>query len=298
MGRYHCGKKEKVWERRFKRIKGFTVASAAVYLVRDEDSGRRALVELDATDGWSKQTWTESELASQMKAKSLAMGSIEWLPKPGMLVLEVIGNKSSSAWFFDPARNAFRGSVPLGGYLWSAQSAGKRLVWMVDGVILWAAAGDHGPALVWDSGLGEGGDDYPGILACQVGEDGGFAAVLDNGGWTSGARLFLREGLQGEVRQVTIARDLQQVAVDYKSKRIWSTDSDSPWFGLLDFSGKIVTAAESLKIGNCWAMEVAPSGTRAAVVNDKGVLSIIDVPPPLAGFPFEVPGPPGVSTTH
>ena len=282
LGRYHSGKKKTIWEKRFAFVCGFAASPTAVYLIEEQDSAQflRHLVEIGGGDGLAVRMWPQEKLGKYAHQDSLALHNLEWLPDPGLLAIESLLDKGSDAWFFDPRADAFRGKIHLGGYLWNASSDGKSLVWVHKGIILQAKPGQREPAVVWDSGLGEGGDDAPGMRVYQVGTDGGFAAVLDNGGWQGGGRLFHREGPSGKVERATLSHEdlsLHSVALDLKHQRIWVSAGTTGWFGGFDFSGKLVTSTDGLSAKNVWAIAIAPSGKRAAVVDSTGTLSFIEL---------------------
>ena len=282
VGKYHCEKKKTLWEKRFALVCGFAASPTAVYLIEEQDSAQfsRHLVEIGGGDGLAVRMWPQEKLGKYAHQDSLALHNLEWLPDPGLLAIESLQMNRSDAWFFDPRADAFRGKVNLGGYLWESSSDGKSLVWVHNGIIRQAKPGELEFAVVWDSGLGEGGDDHPGMRAYQVGTDGGFAAVLDNGGWQGGARLFHREGAAGKVEMATISHEnesLHSVAVDMQHQRIWLSTGTTGWFGCFDFSGKLVASTDGLSAKNIWAIAVAPSGKRAAVVDSTGTLSFIEL---------------------
>lgn len=277
VGRFDCRNKKIVWERELTGIKGLAVAKSALFITLGEYPDT-LLKKLDALTGGTTASWTEEKLKTLAKADSMLVSRLEWLPADGLLAVEGLEMNRSDVWMFDPAKEEFRGKVNARGYLWGSSVAGKRLVWVNQGVILWAKPGDSRATEVWDSGLGEGGDDFPVMLAHQVRADGGFAAVLDNGGWLPGARLFSRQGLHGKVVESPVTRDLDAVAIDLGHGRVWATEEKTGWFGVFDLSGKVVGETEKLLPPFCRAIAVAPSGKRAAVVDPKGTLWFIDGP--------------------
>ena len=274
-GRYHCAFKTKTWEKKIPGIRGFAASPRALFFVREDPE--LVLEERDPGDGTVQRKWTSDVLGGLAKSDYMTLDELEWLPKDGILAVETLGSPGSKVWMFDPRQAKFKGSVRLDGYLHEASAAGDRLVWQDKaGVLRWSNPGGSEATEVWDSGLGEGGDDYPRMLAYQVRVDGGFVAVLDNGGWEGGARLFSREGKEGKVVMSAVTRNLQAVAIE--GSRVWATESKTGWFGVLDLSGKVVAEAEKLLPPYCWEIAIAPSAKRAAVVDQQGTLWFIDVP--------------------
>ncbi|MEI6676423.1 MAG: hypothetical protein WCO57_14735 [Verrucomicrobiota bacterium] len=275
LGKYDSLAQKTIWQKSMTMTRGFATSNKAIFVMKDQNE-TTGLLEISLQDGHTIRRWTTERLQKLSGDQSLHPHGILWLAAPGILAIESLQYGDSSCWMFNPAKESFGGKVQLGGYLWNAQSAGNSLTWEVKGVIFRALAADPKAEKVWDSGLGAGGDDYPCIHAYCGGGDGSFVAVLDNGGWQGGMRIFRREQPNGKVSMTSVAADLHSVAIDWSHQRIWGNGGDPVALQVFDFSGRLLAEMKKGAPEHCWAIAISPSGTRIALLDQKGRILIVE----------------------
>jgi len=276
-GRYHCGKKSVVWENKVTSPwRDCAISPGALYLVMETPNGDGTLTQFAIGDGMLQASYSEKELDRNSHARISPPNSLAWLPKTRVLVIMALGMEgASSAWFFDPVGKWFEGKVPLGDpdstFCDGFTADHDELFWVNAGVIKGARLGDLKPRTIWDTGLGKGADDAPSLVGYRACADGRFLAILDNGGWVGGARIFRRGKPDEDVVMTRISEDMGCIAVSTDLKVTYATLRDGR-FGMFDASGHLLKSLGHELGGN---IAISPSGKRAAVLGGLGELTFL-----------------------
>ena len=146
-----------------------------------------------------------------------------------------------------------------------------KLFWVAAGVIRGAGLGDLKPRTIWDTGLGYGIEDGPSLRGYRAFANGSFLAILDDGGWEGGRRIFRRGKPDEEVVMTYIDRSIGQFTVSPDLKLIYATLSDDR-FGILDAQGHLLKSIAHVVGGD---IAISPSGKRAAVLGFFGKLTFL-----------------------
>ena len=277
IGRYHCGKKATIWENKFAFVvRGSAISADALYLVVETPNYEGTLSRFALSDGMLQASHSKKELEGIFRTEGFEPGELAWLPKPKVLAIEASGQEGGSiAWFFDPESRSFKGNVNMGN-TFSKCAGGLRvdrdeLFWENAGVIKGARAGALKPQMIWDSGVGAGGDDAACLTDYRVCADGSFLAVLDNGGWARGCRIFRRNKPGDDVVMTSILTDVRSIAIAADLKMIYGTVDDDH-FSMFDASGHLVKSIAHVA-GQIIA--ISPSGKLAAVLDYLGKVTFL-----------------------
>ncbi|BCX47158.1 hypothetical protein HAHE_10660 [Haloferula helveola] len=279
LGLYQVSERKTLWEKAFDgNVEGFCVGAASAWVVNDIPGKDRALLKIAPKDGSVEERIPTSATLKRFGVKLSLPSALEWVPGQNVLAIEEVENRRSNLHFVDPEKSKKPVMAELVGYFWNTSSMQRGAAYVHHGVIyrIDARSGTH--ETVWDTGLGEGGEDYPALCDYAVTPDGGFAAIVDKGGWSSGFDLSCREGKDGEIRKVTSDLEVGLVKIDMPRRRIIRVSRDKPTVRVLDFQMRSVGEPSERIPHNCWHASISPSGNRVALIDAAGAILFFRLP--------------------
>lgn len=277
LGRYHPKEMKVAWERTFEgSLEGECANRESVWMVQDIPGKDRGMIRISTSDGTIAEKLRSLE--SRFGVKNSLPSGLEWLPGAKLLAIETLSDGRSDLYLVDPAKTRASVMVPLKGYFWNSQALDQAVTYVHHGVIyrVDAKKGEHHK--VWDSGLGEGGDDFPAMRDFAVTADGGFIAIIDKGGWTRGFTVHQRKGQEGEIQSATTDLDAGLLKIDLPRCRILHVGTDKPAMQWLDFEAKLMGEPSKPLKNNFWHVSISPDGHRAGLVDSESNLLFFTLP--------------------